>query len=164
MVLISLISYHLCKRIHRGFIYHHGPGGCWIGRLPSASLLLFIPRPSDHAERAASLAERLQSWHMGSGGPARSANWQMAKWEDSKGMGETMEMLDNGRTWHCLVLMNNLVCKSTKQEAKETTRAKITENGAEETWESVSSPGAPTFIKGGQRFREARMTSVRPCC
>lgn len=75
-----------------------------------------MPRPSNRAEGAASLAERLQSWHMDSGNIAKSANWQMANWKKSKGTEKTMKILDNYRIQCGLFLINNLVCKSCKKE------------------------------------------------
>lgn len=72
-----------------------------VGKFPSASLVLFILRPSNRVEGGASLAERLQSWHRGRGDIAKSANWQMANWRASKGTEETMEMPDNCRIQCC---------------------------------------------------------------
>lgn len=59
---------------------------------------------------------------------AKSANWQMTNWKASKGTEGTMGMLDTCRTQRCLVLINNLVCRSSKQWKEKETKPKPLKN------------------------------------
>lgn len=95
---------------------------------------------------------------------AKSANWQMTNWKASKGTEETMGVLDTCRTQRCLVLMNNLVCKSSKQWMEKKTKPQPLKNGAERDIKNKldpSPPHPPIFIKGGDTCHR---TGVRFCC